>query len=35
MGHAIPTLIFNDRERVVGAVPLEEYCKVLEKFGVD
>lgn len=35
MVHAIPTLIFNDRERVVGAVPIEEYFKVLEKFGVD
>lgn len=34
MVHAIPTLIFNDRERVVGAVPIEEYFKVLEKFGV-
>jgi len=32
--HAIPTVVFNDSERVVGAVPLEEYLKVLEKFGV-
>jgi predicted DsbA family dithiol-disulfide isomerase len=31
---AIPTVIFNDSERVVGAVPLQEYVKVLEKLGV-
>ena len=31
---AIPTVVFNDSERVVGAVPTEEYVKVLEKFGV-
>jgi predicted DsbA family dithiol-disulfide isomerase len=35
MVQAIPTLIFNDRERVVGAVPIAEYFKVLEKFGID
>jgi predicted DsbA family dithiol-disulfide isomerase len=35
MVYAIPTVIFNDRERVVGAVPVEEYFKVLEKFGLD
>jgi predicted DsbA family dithiol-disulfide isomerase len=34
MVYAIPTLIFPDHERVVGAVPIEEYEKVLEKFGV-
>ena len=34
MIYAIPTLIFPDNERVVGAVPIEEYEKVLEKFGV-
>jgi len=32
--HAIPTVVFNDSERVVGAVPMEEYLKVLEKFGL-
>jgi predicted DsbA family dithiol-disulfide isomerase len=32
--HAIPTVVFNDSERVVGAVPTEEYIKVLETFGV-
>jgi predicted DsbA family dithiol-disulfide isomerase len=32
--HAIPTVVFNDSERVVGAVPLEDYVKVLEKLGV-
>jgi predicted DsbA family dithiol-disulfide isomerase len=31
---AIPTVIFNDQERIVGAVPTEEYAKVLEKLGV-
>jgi predicted DsbA family dithiol-disulfide isomerase len=34
MVYAIPTLIFPDQERVVGAVPIAEYEKVLEKFGV-
>jgi predicted DsbA family dithiol-disulfide isomerase len=32
--HAIPTVVFNDTERIVGAVPLEEYVKVLETFGI-
>lgn len=32
--YAIPTVIFPDHERVVGAVPIEEYEKVLEKLGV-
>ncbi len=32
--YAIPTVIFPDGERVVGAVPSAEYEKVLEKFGV-
>jgi len=32
--HAIPTVVFNDSERVVGAAPTEEYIKVLETFGV-
>jgi hypothetical protein len=27
-------VVFNDSERVVGAVPGEEYLKVLEKFGL-
>lgn len=31
---AIPTVLFNDRERLVGAVPFEDYVKVLETFGV-
>lgn len=31
---AIPTVIYNDSERVVGAVPTEEYLKALEKFGI-
>jgi predicted DsbA family dithiol-disulfide isomerase len=31
---AIPTVLFNDSERGVGAVPPEEYLKVLEKFGL-
>lgn len=32
--HAIPTVVFNDTERIVGAVPLEEYVKMLETFGI-
>lgn len=32
--YAIPTVIFPGNERVVGAVPMAEYDKVLEKFGV-
>lgn len=32
--HAIPTVVFNDSERVIGAVPVDEYVKVLEKLGV-
>ena len=32
--NAIPTVVFNDSERIVGAVPFEEYVKVLETFGV-
>ncbi len=32
--YAIPTLIFPNDERVVGAVPMAEYEKVLEKLGV-
>ena len=31
---AIPTVVFNDRERLVGAVPFEHYVKMLEMFGV-
>ena len=34
MVYAIPTVIFPNEERVVGAVPIEEYVKVLEKLGV-
>lgn len=34
MVYAIPTVVFNDSERVVGAVPSEEYEKILEKLGV-
>ncbi len=34
MVYAIPTVIFNEEERVVGAVPSEEYVKILEKLGV-
>jgi predicted DsbA family dithiol-disulfide isomerase len=34
MVYAIPTVIFPDRERVVGAVPIDVYEKVLEKLGV-
>jgi predicted DsbA family dithiol-disulfide isomerase len=32
--YAIPTVIFPDNERVVGAVPMEAYAKVLEQFGL-
>ena len=31
--YAIPTVVFPDNERVVGAVPIEEYEKVLERLG--
>jgi predicted DsbA family dithiol-disulfide isomerase len=34
MIHAIPTVVFNGSERVIGAVPFDEYVKVLEKLGV-
>ena len=34
MVYAIPTVIFNEEEPIVGAVPSEEYEKVLEKLGV-
>lgn len=34
MIQAIPTVIFNDTECIVGAVPTTEYLKVLEKLGV-
>jgi predicted DsbA family dithiol-disulfide isomerase len=34
MVYAIPTVIFNDEFPIVGAVPSEEYEKVLEKLGV-
>ena len=33
-GDAIPTVIFNEADSIVGAVPSEEYEKVLEKLGV-
>jgi predicted DsbA family dithiol-disulfide isomerase len=32
--YAIPSVVFPDSERVVGAVPIDVYEKVLEKFGV-
>jgi predicted DsbA family dithiol-disulfide isomerase len=32
--YAIPTVIFPNHERVVGAVPIEAYEKVLEKLGL-
>ncbi|GIX48251.1 MAG: hypothetical protein KatS3mg131_2462 [Candidatus Tectimicrobiota bacterium] len=32
--HAIPTVVFAEREWVVGAVPLAKYEEVLAKFGV-
>jgi predicted DsbA family dithiol-disulfide isomerase len=35
MVYAIPTVVFNEHDRIVGAVPTEEYLKVLEKFGLD
>jgi predicted DsbA family dithiol-disulfide isomerase len=34
MVYAIPTVIFNEEEPIVGAVPSAEYEKVLEKLGV-
>jgi len=34
MVYAIPTVIFNEEELIVGAVPSAEYEKVLEKLGV-
>ena len=34
MVNAIPTVIFNEAESIVGAVPIAEYEKVLEKLGV-
>jgi predicted DsbA family dithiol-disulfide isomerase len=34
MVYAIPTVIFNEAEPIVGAVPSAEYEKVLEKLGV-
>jgi predicted DsbA family dithiol-disulfide isomerase len=34
MVYAIPTVFFNEAETIVGAVPIEEYEKVLEKLGV-
>ena len=34
MVYAIPTVIFNGEDSIVGAVPSEEYEKVLEKLGV-
>jgi predicted DsbA family dithiol-disulfide isomerase len=35
MVYAIPTVVFNEQERIVGAVPTEEYLKILETFGLD
>ena len=32
-GRPVPTVFFG-QARVVGAVPLQEYLQVLEKFGV-
>ena len=34
MVYAIPTVLFNEAESIVGAVPIEEYEKVLDKLGV-
>jgi predicted DsbA family dithiol-disulfide isomerase len=34
MIYAIPTVIFPDGDRIVGAVSLEEYAKALEKYGL-
>jgi predicted DsbA family dithiol-disulfide isomerase len=34
MVYAIPTVIFDEAEPIVGAVPIEEYEKVLAKLGV-
>lgn len=34
MVYAIPTVVFNEQERIVGAVPTNEYLKVLEALGV-
>lgn len=34
MIHAIPTVIFPNGERIVGAVPSTEYEKVLEQLGL-
>jgi len=32
--YAIPTVFMNDEEPIVGAVPIAEYEKMLEKLGV-
>ena len=32
--HAIPTVIFNDRERAIGPVPFEHSVKRLERLGI-
>jgi hypothetical protein len=34
MVYAIPTVIFNEAESIVGAVPIEEYEKMIDKLGV-
>ena len=34
MVYAIPTVVFNREDSIVGAVPIAEYEKVLEKLGV-
>lgn len=34
MVSAIPTVVFNDESPIVGAVPIGEYEKMLEKLGV-
>ena len=34
MVYAIPTVIFNGEDSIIGAVPSAEYEKVLEKLGV-
>ena len=34
MVYAIPTVVFNEQERIVGAVPAHEYLKVLKALGV-
>jgi predicted DsbA family dithiol-disulfide isomerase len=34
MIYAIPTVVFPDGERIVGAVPIETYEKAFERYGI-